>query len=100
MTCLVLLELHLDPAQRDTAPAVIDETLVATRNWPGNEGIEVRIDDDDPDHVMVVEHWATTEDHAAYAQWRTTPEGKSGLAGIVAAAPVKTIWSSTVPLRD
>ena len=100
MTTLVLLELHLDPAQRDTAPAGIDETLVATRKWPGNQGIEVRVDDDDPDHIMVVEHWATTEDHAAYAEWRTTPEGASRLREIVARPPVKTIWTATVPLRD
>lgn len=100
MTCLVLLELQIDPAQRDAAPGIIDETLVATRNWPGNEGIEVRVDDDDPNHVMIVEQWARTEDHAAYAQWRTTPEGASRLREIVAALPVKTVWSSTLPLRD
>ncbi|MGU3292708.1 putative quinol monooxygenase [Williamsia sp. M5A3_1d] len=100
MATLVLLELHLDPAQLDAAPGIIDETLVATRAWQGNEGIEVRVDDDDPCHIMVVEHWATTEDHAAYARWRLTPEGKSRLGEIVAAAPVKTIWSTTVPLRD
>ncbi|MGJ0119795.1 putative quinol monooxygenase [Williamsia sp. MIQD14] len=100
MTILVLLELHLDPAQRDAAPDIIDETLVATRAWPGNEGIEVVVDDDDACHVMVVERWASTADHAAYAEWRLTPEGASRLRDIVAAAPVKTVWSTTIPLRD
>lgn len=95
----MLLDLHLDPAQLDTAPGVIDETLVATRAWPGNEGLQVVVDDADPAHVVVVEHWATTADHDAYAAWRATPEGASGLRDIVAAPPVKTIFSTSLPLR-
>ncbi len=98
MTTTVLLELHIDPAALDRIADILSETLTATRAWPGNLGLEAIVDDADPAHVIIVEQWATTADHDAYAQWRLTPEGRSGLAAIVTEAPVKTIFSTTIPL--
>jgi len=98
MSTTVHLELQLDPSRLADAPAIINETLVATRAFPGNEGLEVIIDDADPARVIVVEIWATTADHDAYAAWRLTPEGSHRLGDIVVARPVKTIYSQSVPL--
>jgi len=98
MATTVHLELWLDPARLDDAPAIINETLVATRAWPGNEGLEVIVDDADPAHLIVVELWATTANHDAYAAWRTTPEGRHRLGELLAAAPVKRIYSTSLPL--
>jgi quinol monooxygenase YgiN len=98
VSAIVHLDLRLDPAKLDTVPGVLNETLVATRAWPGNEGLEVLVDDADPAHIIVVETWASAADHEAYAQWRTTPEGASRLGEVVAAVPVKTIFSETIPL--
>ncbi|MBX0299228.1 antibiotic biosynthesis monooxygenase [Cryobacterium sp. 1639] len=98
MTAVVHLDLHLDPAALETVPALLTEVLTATRAWPGNEGLEVIVDDADPAHVIVVELWATAADHEAYAAWRTTPEGVSRLGEVLAAPPVKTIFSERIPL--
>jgi quinol monooxygenase YgiN len=99
MTAIVHLDLRLDPAKLDTVPAILNETLAATRAWPGNEGLEVIVDDADPAHIIVVETWATAADHDAYAAWRTTPEGAGRIREIVAAVPVKTIFSERIPLN-
>ena len=98
MTATVHLDLHLDPAALHTVPALLNEVLAATRAWPGNEGLEVIVDDADPAHVIVVEQWATAADHDAYAAWRTTPEGASRLAEVLVAPPVKTVFSERIPL--
>ena len=98
MTAIVHLDLHFNPAQLDVVPGILNETLTATRAWPGNEGLEVIVDDADPAHIIVVEHWATAADHDAYSAWRTTPEGVSRLGDVVAAVPVKTIFSERIPL--
>jgi len=98
MTAIVHLDLHLDPAALHTVPALLNEVLAATRAWPGNEGLEVIVDDADPAHVIVVEQWATAADHDAYAAWRTTPEGASRLGEALAAPPVKTTFSGRIPL--
>ena len=99
MTAIVHLTLQLNPAKLDIVPGILNETLAATRAWPGNEGLEVIVDDADPAHIIVVEQWATAEDHDAYAAWRTTPEGVSRLGEVVAAVPVKTIFSERIPLN-
>ena len=98
MTATVHLALQLDPNALDRAAAVLTETLTATRAWPGNEGLEVIVDDADATHVIVVETWANAADHAAYAEWRTTPEGVNRLGEILAAPPVKTVFSERIPL--
>lgn len=98
MTAVVHLDLRLDPEALDTVPALLNEVLTATRAWPGNEGLEVIVDDADPAHVIVVELWASAADHDAYAAWRTTPEGVSRLGEVLAAPAVKTVFSGSIPL--
>ncbi|MGG5170667.1 putative quinol monooxygenase [Pseudarthrobacter sp. J1738] len=98
MSAIVHFEVQIDPARRHEAAEYLAKTLAATRAWPGNQGIEALVDDADPCHILVVETWATTEDHGSYAAWRQTPEGKNTLGEILAAPPVKHVYSNTVPL--
>ena len=98
MPAIVHFEVQIDPARRDDAAKYLSETLAATRAWPGNQGIEALVDDADACHILVVETWATTQDHDDYAAWRKTPEGKSGLHEILAAPPSKQVYSTTMPL--
>ncbi len=98
MTTTVLLDLHLDPAVVDGVSEILNTTLAATRKWQGNLGLQAVVDDADPAHVVIVETWETTADHDAYARWRATPEGNSGLSAIVTTPPVKTIFSQAIPL--
>jgi quinol monooxygenase YgiN len=98
MSTLVHLDLQLDPSRLEHGRQVLVETLAATRAWPGNVGLDVVVDDTDPAHLLVVEHWARTADHDAYAAWRATPEGASGLSEVVVAPPTKTVFSTSLPL--
>lgn len=98
MTAIVHLDLRLNPVKLDAVPALLNEVLAATRAWPGNEGLEVIIDEADPSHVIVVELWTSTADHDAYAVWRTTPDGVSRLGDVLAAPPVKTVFAERIPL--
>jgi quinol monooxygenase YgiN len=98
MPAIVHFEVQIDPARRDDAAAYLSETLAATRAWPGNLGIEALVDDADPCHILVVETWATTQDHDDYAAWRKTPEGKHRLGEVLAGTPSKQVYSETMPL--
>ncbi len=98
MSTIVHFEVRIAPDRLADAPRFLSETLAATRAWPGNEGIEALVDDADPGHILVVEKWATTQDHDDYAAWRTTPEGASRLGEILAAPPAKQIYSTTMDL--
>jgi len=98
MPAIVHFEVQIDPARRDDAAAYLSETLAATRAWPGNQGIEALVDDADPCHILVVETWATTQDHDDYAAWRQTPEGRHRLGEVLATSPSKQVYSTTLPL--
>ncbi len=87
MAITALLELTLRPESVADAPEVIRETLTATRAFPGCLKVDVLIDAADRTHVVVVEEWESLEHDDAYRAWRATPEGASGLAGIIAAPP-------------
>ena len=94
MTITALLELTLRPESVADAPAVLAETLAATRAFAGNQGVEVLHDVADPTHVVVVERWESLEHDDAYRAWRATPEGVSQLGTVLAGAPTLTRWSA------
>ncbi len=87
----VLLEVQLrDDLPAEQVEAAIRETLAQTRQFPGNESLEVIVEDADPEHVVVVERWASSAHHADYVAWRATPEGAARALGAVVAAPPTT----------
>jgi len=98
MPTTVHLEIHVDPARLDDAHAIVRETLVATRAWPGCQGLEVLVDDADPSAMIVVESWASSADHDAYVAWRATPEGANRLPEVLVAPPTTRTFAETVPL--
>ena len=100
MTHTVFLEVQLrDDLDADRIESAVRETLAQTARFPGNESLEVLVEDGDPLHVVVLERWATRADHDAYVAWRATPEGApTALTAIVAAPPVTRTFGRTVGL--
>jgi quinol monooxygenase YgiN len=99
MTTIVHFEIQLDPAKLADASEILSETLAATRAWPGNEGLEVLVSDDDPANMIVVEKWASTIDHTRYVEWRATPEGGGGrIRELLAAPPTTRVFSEQLRL--
>jgi quinol monooxygenase YgiN len=90
MAITALLELQVKPDALSTAPAVIHDTLSATRAFAGCLGVEVVVDVADPAHIVVIEQWESLEADTAYRTWRATPEGASNLGSILAAPPTLT----------
>ena len=90
-----LLELTLTPEGVATAPAVIGETLQATRAFDGCLGVDVLVDTDDETHVVLLERWESLEHDDAYRAWRATPEGASTLRTVLAAPPRLTRFTTT-----
>ncbi|MEF2978041.1 putative quinol monooxygenase [Subtercola sp. YIM 133946] len=90
MTVLSFLDVHVAPDALDRAPAVIHDTLVATRAREGCLGVDVTVDVDDETHFVLVEKWQTIAADDAYRAWRATPEGASLLGPILAGAPTLT----------
>jgi quinol monooxygenase YgiN len=90
MTVISLLDFTVKAEELDAAPALITETLKATRAFEGSLGVDVSIDVNDPAHVVLVERWESIEHDDAYRAFRATPEGASKLGTIVAGPPTLT----------
>jgi quinol monooxygenase YgiN len=84
VTVIAILELTLKPESVTDAPAIITETLEATRAFEGCLGCEVTVDNADETHVAIVERWTSAEADAAYRAFRATPEGASRLGEVIA----------------
>jgi heme oxygenase (mycobilin-producing) len=96
VTITALLELTLKADSAADAPRILATTLEATRAFAGNQGVEVLYDVTDPNHVVVIERWASLEHDDAYRTWRATPEGASELGTLLAERPRLTRWNSSL----
>ena len=74
MPLTVLFELTIEEGAAD-AREVVAATLAQTAAFPGNDGVEVVVDDADPLRIVCVLHWADQPAYDAYIAWRRTPEG-------------------------
>lgn len=100
MTQTVFLEVQLrSDVSDETVASAVRETLAQTAARPGNESLEVLVDDADPTRMVVLERWATAADHDAYVAWRATPEGAAeALGAVLAAPPVTRTFGRAIPL--
>ncbi|MFF4253897.1 antibiotic biosynthesis monooxygenase family protein [Streptomyces sp. NPDC001663] len=79
----------------DHANAVIQETLEATRTFKGNLSATALRSAEDATVYNLLTVWEQSEDHAAYAAFRSTEEGAAvDLAALLAEAPTSGHWDA------
>ncbi len=71
---MAILDFPVNEGQLHEAVRVLRAGLGATRDFDGNLGAEILLDDD-PSHFLLVETWASAAHNHAYQSWRLTPEG-------------------------
>jgi quinol monooxygenase YgiN len=91
MAITTFLDIRVKPDDVAGAPAVLRNTLIATRNFDGCLGVDVMVDVADPAHFVIVERWESEEADQAYRAWRATPDGASTLGSILAERPTTTL---------
>lgn len=93
MTVVATLELAIKPESADVASSVIHEVLKGTRAFPGNRGVDVLVDSQNPLRVMLLERWDSLDADAAYRAWRAG-DGKSDLGSILAGPPTLSVFTT------
>jgi quinol monooxygenase YgiN len=71
MAVIVVAELPAQPDKTDELVEFIRSIIPGTREFDGFEGISMHRDADDPNHVALVEVWASRAHHEKYLAWRT-----------------------------
>jgi quinol monooxygenase YgiN len=87
MAIAQLVEMITQRGQRAVFLEELKDILVATRAWDGSEGVEVYLDEQDPDRIVLILHWASREQHAAYAHWRQESGTSVGLSPLLTDEP-------------
>ena len=87
MAVTVLFDFHVRPDELSAAEAVITALLVDTRAFEGCIALDVTRDLSDSTHLVFLEKWDSVEAYEAYAAWRATPEGSSGLRELLVEPP-------------
>jgi quinol monooxygenase YgiN len=87
MTIAVTLELRIKAGQGAEFAVGLKGMLGDTRARQGAEFIEMIVDQNDADHIIVYERWATKEDHQAYMAWRQERGDLDGLGKACAEPP-------------
>jgi quinol monooxygenase YgiN len=88
-----ILDLQIKADALATAHEILHTTLTDTRAFPGCLSVTVLVDSDDPAHVVLYETWESIERDRAYRAWRASPEGRSELGPILAAAPKLSLFT-------
>jgi quinol monooxygenase YgiN len=87
----VMVRLRAKPGQGDALIEVVNVIGPETRAGEGAGPFELLRDLDDPDTVIMVEHWRDRADHEAYAEWRRrTGAGMAEMEAVLGAPP--EIW--------
>ncbi len=90
---MAILDFPVIEGQLDEAVRVLRAGLAATRDFDGNLGAEILLDDD-PSHFLLVETWESVAHNHAYQSWRLTPEGTiPGFADLLSGPFVMTEYT-------
>ncbi|OBH06229.1 MULTISPECIES: putative quinol monooxygenase [unclassified Mycobacterium] len=95
MPVTVTLELRFKPDAVQAAREVMGRALKDTRAFAGNLGTDVLVDEDDEAHWLIYELWQSVEHDEAYRAFRAGEGKLTELPPLLAAAPVKTRYSTT-----
>jgi quinol monooxygenase YgiN len=87
MAITALLEITVKADDLEASYAAVHNVLVATRAFAGNQGVDVLVDEKDPAHLVIVEHWESIEHDAAYRAWRAGEGATTELGAVLAGAP-------------
>lgn len=79
MTVISVLNLHFDPTRIDEALAALHTTLIDTRAFAGNLGVDVVQDVKDPAHIQLIERWESAANDDAYRAWRASADAPPSL---------------------
>ena len=90
MSLIVVLDLSVDPAQREGFVQMVGEMLSVTRSAEGCQGVEVGTDMDDGGRVLLMERWETRANHEAYLGARAEDGSSAKMGKMLTAAPTIT----------
>ena len=70
MSIGIIVEARLKPETLEEAKQFFIDNLPDTRNFDGNQGISMNLDEDDPTLMFLIEKWESKAHYEKYHHWR------------------------------
>ena len=70
MTTIVILDIPATPETRDEIYRTLTGVLDETRQFDGNEGMELLVNQDDNANILLYERWQSREHYERYLAYR------------------------------
>ena len=70
LSLLVTSELSIREGKTEEFLAVVHEGLEVSRSFPGNQGFDIFVDQEEPRKVFFIERWESEQHFQKYYQWR------------------------------
>jgi quinol monooxygenase YgiN len=93
MATIITLEVPAKPGQGDALVAAFNKILPETRDYKGCQSVTVLQGTENPDSIVLIEHWDSSEDHDAYSQWRRGSDTLGEIMELAAGRPVTTEYN-------
>lgn len=91
MSVTVIVDLHAKPEFTSVILERFKVSLPETRSAKGCLDLKVNRDLDDPNHMMVIESWASREDYLTYLNWRKQSGSMDAMASRLS-QPLKVMF--------
>jgi quinol monooxygenase YgiN len=87
MSVDVILDLQVNPENREELLAIFKGILPDTRAYQGCQGVVVTTNEDDLHNIVLLEKWAHRSDHESYMDWRVERGDIDKLVALLSAPP-------------
>ncbi len=98
MSVDVILNLQVNPENREELLAVFEAILPDTRAYQGCQSVVVTSNEDDIHNIVLLEKWDQRSDHESYMGWRTERGEIDKLVSLLSAPPAVT-YLATIPTK-
>ncbi|PCI70309.1 MAG: antibiotic biosynthesis monooxygenase [Piscirickettsiaceae bacterium] len=90
MSVDVILNVQVNPENREELLAVFAAILPDTRAYQGCQNVTVTTNEDDLHNIVLLEKWDQRSDHESYMAWRTERGDIDKLVALLSAPPAIT----------
>ena len=87
MSIDVILDLQVNPENREELLSVFTAILPDTRAYKGCQSVVVTSDEDDIHNIVFLEKWDQRSDHESYMAWRTERGDIDKLVSLLSSPP-------------
>ena len=87
MSVMVFLEMQSNTGNTEQLSSTLKDLLPDTRKYDGCQSVEVFNNQDDPNNLVLVQHWDSRQQYETYLNWRVETGALDTLVSMTSQEP-------------